>query len=305
MKILITGGAGFIASHIQDAYIAAGHEVAVMDNLVTGTRKNLHPKTKFFEMDITSPEVKTVFENFKPDIVNHHAAQIDVRKSVEDPTFDAKVNVLGVVNLLEASRRSKIRKFILASTGGAIYGEQDYFPADEKHPIHPLSSYGLNKWVGEESIKLFDRLYSLPFTVLRYANVYGPRQNPHGEAGVVAIFCKKLLKGEIALIHGDGGQTRDYVFVGDVVNANLKALEENVRGIYNIGTAIETNVNELFHILGKFADHEKVNHGPPKLGEQRRSVISSELAKKVLGWQPKVSLEEGLRKTYEWFKENT
>jgi UDP-glucose 4-epimerase len=257
MKILITGGAGFIASHIQDAYLAEGHEVAVVDNLVTGNRAHLNGKTKFFETDIVSPEIRKIFEEFRPEVVNHHAAQMDVRKSVADPSYDAKVNVLGMINLLEASRLCGVKKFVFASTGGAIYGEQDVFPAEEGHPLRPASPYGLTKMVGEEYLKLYERLYQLPYLVLRYANVYGPRQNPHGEAGMVPIFCQKLLKGEVPLINGDGGQTRDYVYVSDVVEANRKALQEGARGLYNIGTGVETDVNLLFDRLGNRAGRKE------------------------------------------------
>lgn len=304
MRILITGGAGFIASHVQDAYLALGHEVAVIDNLVSGNRRNLHPKTKFYEIDIIDPKVKKIFEEFKPEIVSHHAAQMDVRRSVADPTYDAQVNVLGMINLLEASRLNGVKKVIFSSTGGAIYGEQDYFPADEKHPLRPASPYGLTKMVGEEYLKLYERLYGLPFTVLRYGNIYGPRQNPHGEAGVVAIFCKKLLKGETPVINGDGGQTRDYVYVGDVVKANEKVLQQDVTGVYNIGTGIETDVNDLARVLGALSGKGKFDHGPAKQGEQRRSVISSQAIQQKLGWQPTVKIEEGLQKTWKWFEEN-
>ncbi len=303
MKILITGGAGFIASHIQDAYISLGHEVAVMDNLVTGNKKNLNPKAKFYELDITSPGVLEIFQTFKPDLVSHHAAQMDVRKSVSDPTYDAQVNVLGFINLLEAARKVGTKKFVFSSTGGAIYGEQEYFPADEKHPKNPASPYGLTKFVGEEYLKLYERLYGIQHTILRYANIYGPRQNPHGEAGVVAIFCQKLLKGESPIINGDGKQTRDYVFVEDVVRANVAVLDEKITGVFNVGTGIESDVNDLAKVLGKLSGKENFEHGPSKAGEQRRSVITAALAEKTFGWKPKVKLEEGLEKTFQWFKE--
>jgi UDP-glucose 4-epimerase len=304
MKIILTGGAGFIGSHIQDAYLAMGHEVLVIDNLITGNLRNLSRKSAFYQMDIASPEVKNIFESFKPDIVNHHAAQMDVRKSVADPVYDAQVNVIGMINLLEAARQVGVKKFIFASSGGAIYGEQDYFPADEAHPTRPASPYGLTKWVGEEYLKLYERLYSISHVVLRYANVYGPRQNPHGEAGVVAIFSKRLLKGQVPVINGDGTQTRDYVYVGDIIEANCMALRGEASGIYNIGTGIETDVNTLASILGKHAGSDRLEHGPPKSGEQKRSAISYQSAEKSLGWRPTVPLEEGLRKTFGWFREN-
>lgn len=305
MKILITGGAGFIASHVQDAYLAAGHEVAVVDNLVTGNKKNLNPKTKFYEVDITSPVIHEIFQSFKPDVVSHHAAQMDVRKSVLDPTYDAQVNVLGFINLLEAARRVGTQRFIFSSTGGAIYGEQEYFPADEKHPKNPASPYGLTKFVGEEYLKLYERLYGIHHVILRYANIYGPRQNPHGEAGVVAIFCQKLLSDGIPVINGDGKQTRDYVYVGDVVKANLAVLDGSLTGVYNIGTGVESDVNELAEILRNLAGKKTFEHGPAKAGEQNRSVITAALAEKTFGWKAEVKLQEGLEKTFEWFKLNT
>jgi UDP-glucose 4-epimerase len=304
MRIIITGGAGFIGSHVQDAYLAMGHEILVIDNLITGNRRYLNPKTRFCEMDIVDPGVRKVFEDFKPDLVNHHAAQMDVRKSVADPLYDSQVNVLGMVNLLEASRQAGAKKFIFSSTGGAIYGEQDYFPADEKHPTRPASPYGLSKLAGEEYLKLYERLYGIPYVILRYANVYGPRQNPHGEAGVVAIFCERLLKGETPIINGDGEQTRDYVFVGDVIEANCAALRSDLKGVYNIGTGVETSVNAIYAALAKLAGTDQVEHGPAKAGEQRRSVISPELAKQAFGWKPVVTVPEGLKKTFEWFREN-
>lgn len=304
MKILITGGAGFIASHIQDAYIAAGHEVAIVDNLVSGNKRNLNPQAKFYEEDINSPKIQEIFKSFKPDLVNHHAAQMDVRRSVSDPSYDAQVNVLGFINLLEAAKNNGVNKFIFASSGGAIYGEQNYFPADEKHPRKPASPYGLTKLVGEEYLALYERLYGIQYVALRYANIYGPRQNPHGEAGVVAIFCQKLLAGQVPIINGDGKQTRDYVFVSDVVKANVTALDPKIQGVYNIGTGLESDVNDLADILAKLAGKGQFEHGPAKTGEQRRSVIDASQAGKTLNWKPEVKLEEGLKQTFDWFKKS-
>lgn len=304
MKILITGGAGFIASHIQDAYIAAGHEVAVVDNLVSGNKRNLNSQAKFYEEDINSPKIQEIFKSFKPDLVNHHAAQMDVRRSVSDPSYDAQVNVLGFINLLEAAKNNGVSKFIFASSGGAIYGEQDYFPADEKHLRKPASPYGLTKLVGEEYLALYERLYGIQHVALRYANIYGPRQNPHGEAGVVAIFCQKLLAGQIPVINGDGKQTRDYVFVSDIVKANVTALNPQLTGIYNIGTGLESDVNDLADILAKLAGKGHFEHGPAKAGEQRRSVIDASQASKILNWKPEVKLDEGLKQTFDWFKKS-
>jgi UDP-glucose 4-epimerase len=229
LKILITGGAGFIGSHIQDAYLALGHQVAVLDNLSTGRRENLNPKAKFFECDVCSPDAAHALKSFRPDILNLHAAQMDVRKSVEDPKYDCEVNGLGMLNLLETARNIGVKKVIFASSGGAVYGEQEYFPADENHPTNPSSPYGITKLLGDKYLQFYQTTYQIPFVSLRYANVYGPRQNPHGEAGVVAIFTHKLLKGEIPTINGDGRQTRDYIFVEDVVKANV--LGRQVGGI--------------------------------------------------------------------------
>ena len=245
MKILITGGAGFIASNIADRYLELGHEVVIVDSLITGRRKNVPEAAKFYEIDICDEKIKNIFEMERPDIVNHHAAQMDVRKSVADPAYDAGVNILGTINLLQNCVKYKVKKFIFASTGGAIYGEQDYFPADEKHPNQPLSPYGITKLSCEKYLFFYNDTFGLNYTVLRYANVYGPRQNPHGEAGVVAIFSQRMLRKEQPVINGEGTQTRDYVFVGDVVKANELALTGGDQKIYNIGTGIETDVNEL------------------------------------------------------------
>jgi len=276
MKILITGGAGFIASHITDAYINAGHTVAIVDNLSTGFERNINPKAKFFKMDIRSEELQSVFAEFHPDVVNHHAAQMDVRKSVANPTFDAEINILGGINLLECCKEYEVKKFIFASTGGAIYGEQDYFPADEQHPQRPLSPYGIAKLTTEKYLFYYKEIFGLNYTALRYANVYGPRQSTMGEAGVVAIFASKMLKGEQPIINGDGMQTRDYTFVEGVVQANLLALNDKVPTEYNIGTGIETNVNELFHTIRKYCNsNAEEKHGEAKAGEQKRSVLST------------------------------
>ena len=306
MKILITGGAGFIGSNIADRYLELGHEVVIVDNLVTGRRENVPEKATFYEMDICDEGIKEVFDKERPDIVNHHAAQMDVRKSVEDPIYDATVNVLGGLNILQNCVRTGVKKFIFASTGGAIYGEQDYFPADENHPLRPLSPYGITKLTTEKYLYFYNQTHGLTYTVLRYANVYGPRQNPHGEAGVVAIFTQKILNGEQPIINGDGLQTRDYVFVGDVVKANELVLEKGDNRIYNIGTGVETNVNELFTKIVKYTGKTvPEKHGPAKPGEQKRSVISSELIFRELGWKPTMPLDEGIRLTVEYFKQHS
>ncbi|MGB9773880.1 MAG: NAD-dependent epimerase/dehydratase family protein [Bacteroidota bacterium] len=299
MKILVTGGAGFIGSHVVDAYIAAGHEVCVVDDLSTGSRKNLNLKARFYKLDIRrSEELQNVFAREKFDVVNHHAAQMNVRKSVEDPRFDASVNILGGLNILECCRLYGVKKVIFASTGGAIYGEQDYFPADEEHPMRPLSPYGVAKLAFEKYLFYYHQVHGLEYVSLRYANVYGPRQNPHGEAGVVAIFTRKMLAGEQPVINGDGTQTRDYVYVGDVVRANELALAYDRSAVFNVGTGIETDVNQLFRKLS-FLTNARVRevHGPAKAGEQLRSVLSWGKIHKELGWSPGITLDEGLRLT--------
>ena len=303
MKILITGGAGFIGSNIADRYLELGHEVVIVDNLVTGQRENVPPQATFYEMDIVDQALKQVFEKERPDVVSHQAAQMDVRKSVTNPIYDATVNVLGSLNVLQNCVTYKVQKFIFASTGGAIYGEQDYFPADEEHPLRPLSPYGITKLTTEKYLYFYQHTYGLTYTVLRYANVYGPRQNPHGEAGVVAIFTTRMLKGEQPVINGDGRQTRDYVFVGDVVRANELALIAGDNQIYNVGTGKETDVNTLFQLLRNIVGRDIPEvHGEAKPGEQRRSVLDYSRIQNQLGWEPKVTLEEGLRLTVDFFR---
>ena len=303
MKILVTGGAGFIASQIADAYINLGHEVHIIDNLVTGNTGNLNPKAKFHQIDIRDPKISEIFEKEKFDVVNHHAAQIDVRKSVSDPIYDTNVNIVGSVNLLQNAVNSGVKKIIFASSGGAIYGEQDYFPADEKHPEFPVSQYGVAKLSFEKYLHAYKFIYGISYVALRYANVYGPRQNPHGEAGVIAIFTEKMLNGTTPVINGEGKQTRDYVFVGDVVQANVKALDCNQSGAYNVGTGIESDVNTLFRVIASQIGNFEEKHGEAKQGEQMRSVISTKKIASVMGWKLTTNLEEGLAKTVAWFKE--
>ncbi len=304
MKILVTGGAGFIASHVADAFIAEGHAVVVLDSLITGRPELVNPKAKFVQLDIRDKAVADLFANEKFDVVNHHAAQMDVRKSVADPRYDADVNVLGTLNLLENCVKYGVGKFMFASTGGAIYGEQDYFPADEDHPQRPLSPYGITKLTTEKYLHFYKQVYGLNYFVTRYANVYGPRQNPHGEAGVVAIFCFKMLAGEQPVINGDGKQTRDYVFVEDVVRANLAGLTYPESEIVNVGTGIETDVNQLFRALrDEIAPGVAEKHGPAMAGEQMRSVIDHTKAMKLLGWQPTLEVVAGLKRTARWFRD--
>ena len=304
MKILVTGGAGFIGSHIVDAYVQEGHDVFVVDDLSSGTKKNVHPKARFHKLDIRNKSIDRLFKKVRFDVVNHHAAQMDVRRSVADPSFDASVNVLGGLNVFENARRYGVKRLIFASTGGAIYGEQDVFPADENHPLRPLSPYGITKLTTEKYLFYYKMVHGLDSVILRYANIYGPRQNPHGEACVVAIFADKMIAGKQPLINGDGKQTRDYTFVGDVAKANILALRYNGSEIFNIGTGKETDVITLFRRLKGILNPSCLEqHGPAKEGEQRRSVISYGKINKALGWSPMVSVDDGLTMTAHYFLE--
>jgi len=303
MKILVTGGAGFIGSHVVDGYVSAGHEVIVVDDLSSGKRENLHPEATFHQLDILDPATSEIIRRERPDVVNHHAAQMDVRRSVADPIFDARVNVLGTIGLLEAARSAGVGKFLLVSSGGAVYGEQETFPAPESHPTWPVSPYGVSKRSGELYAHFFSVEYGLPFVAFRYANVYGPRQDPHGEAGVVAIFSGKMLRDEPVTINGDGKQTRDYVYVGDVARMSRLALETDATGPVNVGTGVETDVNTLAECLRRVAgSRSELGHGPAKSGEQRRSVVDCARAKAEFGWRPEVTLDEGLARTVEYFR---
>jgi len=305
MNILVTGGAGFIGSHIVDAYIRNGHNVIIIDNMSTGVREFINPAAVFYEMDITDDRISEVFREHKIDIVNHHAAQIDLRKSVQSPMFDIDVNIKGSVNLLENAVKNGAKKFIFASTGGAIYGDPEYIPADESHPTRPSSPYGINKLCVEKYLYYYKHVYGLNYTILRYANVYGPRQNPHGECGVIAIFTEKILNGVEPLINGDGLQTRDYVYITDVVNANVLVLNSDESTVYNIGTSHETDVNYIFQKINYYAGTDFTErHGPAKLGEQRRSVLCYEKIGNELGWKPETDIETGLKMTIEYFKNN-
>lgn len=304
MKVLVTGGAGFIGSHIVDRFIDEGDEVVVVDNLSTGSESNLNPRARFYRIDIQNPDLEEVFQKERPDCVSHQAAQIDVRLSVADPILDARINVIGTINLLQNCVKYKVKKVLFASSGGAIYGEQEIFPAPEDHPLRPLSPYGITKLVAEHYLHYYKITYGLDYVSLRYANVYGPRQDPYGEAGVVAIFIQKMLNGGQPVINGDGEQTRDFVYVEDVARANSLALKSNTReNIFNIGTGIETSVNQIFYNLKEMINPAiKEVHGPQKTGEQRRSVIDPLRAKRVLGWEPGVRLSEGLKNTVRFFE---
>ena len=296
MKILVTGGAGFIGSHIVDSYVKLGHQVIVIDNLITGRLKNLNPKAKFYQIDITNrQEVARLFDTEKPEILNHHAAQMDVRKSVEDPIFDAQTNILGFLNLMEEGRKNGLKKVIFASTGGAIYGDANIIPTPEIYLTNPVSPYGISKLTTEHYLYYYNWLYKINFCVLRYSNVYGPRQNPHGEAGVIAIFIKKMLNNEQPIINGDGTQIRDFV--------NVSALNISQPIIVNIGTGIGTNLNVLFDELNQAA-HLRFNkiYGPGKLGEQKTSTLDATNASKILNWKPRYDLKQGLLETVNFFK---
>lgn len=301
--VLVTGGAGFIGSHLVDAYLAAGYRVAVIDNLSTGKRENLNSQAAFFNISLLDDDLATVFAKISPDIVNHHAAQASVRLSVDDPAFDANINIIGSLKLLEQVRLNRVKKFIFASTGGAVFGEQDYFPADEAHPRRPVSPYGAAKAAVEIYLNYYRAQYGLNYIALRYANVYGPRQDPFGEAGVVAIFSDKMVAGEQPVINGDGLQTRDFVYVGDVVVANLAAEGSDFIGEINIGTGIESSVLDLFGLTKEAAGADcEPEFAPAKPGEQRRSVLANGSAAERLGWRPSTGLKEGLIETVAFFR---
>jgi len=306
MKILITGGAGFIGSHLVDRLIKQNHKVVVVDNLSTGKKKNLNPKAKFYKIDIRSPKVSQIFERERPKIVFHFAAQIDLRKSIEDPIRDAKINILGSLNLLENCKRFGVKRFIFASTGGAIYGDAHIIPTPEDYPEFPLSPYGIEKLAIDKYLNYYHKVFGLPFISLRLANVYGPRQNSKGEAGVVAIFCDKMLEGKQPIINGNGKQTRDFVYVDDVVEASILAMKSKKSGIYNIGTGKETDINTIFRKLKKLtASNCKKVHGPAKPGEQKRSCLDYSKAKRELGWRPEYSVERGLEEVVRWFQKHS
>ncbi len=302
MKVLVTGGGGFIGSHIAEKLLSRGHEVAVIDNLSSGRRKNVPDGARFYEMDIRSG-CDGAFEEFAPQALSHQAAQMDVRRSVLEPDFDAEVNVIGTVRLLQNCVKHGVGKVVFASSGGVIYGEQESFPAAEDHPQYPVSPYGVSKLAGERYLHFYNAQYGLSYAALRYANVYGPRQDPHGEAGVVAIFCGNLVGGRTSIINGTGEQTRDYVYVEDVVRANVLALENDVpSGAYNVGTAIETSVNRLYEILLEVSGKELPPvHGPAKPGEQLRSSVDPTLVSRVMGWSPEMDLTNGLNETLHFF----
>ncbi len=313
LHVLVTGGVGFIGSHVVDAYVQRGHRVTVLDNLATGALANLNSRAKFFQVDIRSGTLDEIFREGGFDVVNHHAAHIDLRGSIAHPWHDAEVNILGTLNVLECACRYGVRSVVFASTGGAIYGEPAPYPTPESHPARPRSPYGVAKLAVEHYLHYYHAVHDLRSVVLRYANVYGPRQDPHGEAGVVAIFLGRLLRGDRPVILGDGQQTRDFVFVGDVAQANLLALDylressfDSGPLVVNIGTGQERSVNGLLQLLSTLQPRVLTPiYARPKPGEQRRSAVDASRAKQVLGWEPLVTLEEGLRETWDWFTERS
>jgi len=303
MKILVTGGAGFIGSHVVDLYLKSGHEVVVVDDLSTGKRANLNPYCRFYELDVRSPDLDEVFRVEQPEVVNHHAAQMDVRRSVEEPIFDADVNILGSINLMECARRHKTRHVIYVSTGGAVYGEPKYLPCDEDHPVDPVCQYGASKHTVEHYLYMYQVNYGLSYSVLRYPNVYGPRQDPKGEAGVVAIFVGQMVNDQAVTINGDGEQVRDFVYVGDCARASLIALDKaDQSGIFNLGSGVGTSVNQIFQTLSEIIGYTRQPmFGPAKLGETRRIWLSAEKIKREWGWTPSVGLRQGLDSTVAYF----
>jgi len=302
MKVLVTGGAGFIGSHIVDALIEQGHEVAIVDNLSTGFVENANPHARFYKMSVCEPNLADVFEQERPEVVIHQAAQMVIQRSVADPIFDTKENIIGSLNVILNCIRFGVRKIIYASSGGAVYGEPVNLPVKEDHPINPVSQYGVSKHTVEHYLYVYGAQYGLNYVVLRYSNVYGPRQNPGGEAGVVAIFARQMIRGETPIIFGKGDKTRDYTYVGDVVRANLIAME-NGNGIYNICTGVETTDQEMFDTLAKLLGYKGIpKYAPVRKGEIYRICLDFSKARQELGWQPKLILKEGLLQTIDYYR---
>jgi UDP-glucose 4-epimerase len=304
VKIAVTGGAGFIASQIVDAYVDAGHQVLIVDDLSSGLRENVNARAELVIDDIRSERAAKAIEAFGPEVINFHAAQIDVRRSVTEPRRDLDTNVGGLLNLLEAGRRAgTLARAVYAASGGSMYGDSSVIPTPETEPPAPVSPYGVSKFTCELYLSCWKALHGLHYVALRYANVYGPRQNAHGEAGVVAIFAERLAAGKPCTIYGDGGQTRDFVFSGDVVAANVAALSTAFCGGVNIATGVETEVNQVYALLAKHLGISRsAMHEPARLGEQRRSVLTNAKAGSVLGWAPAVDIDTGLKKTVEWYR---
>ncbi len=314
MRILITGGAGFIGSQIAAAYVRDGHEVAVLDNFRTGSKRNLPAGVALFVGDISqAADVEGAFQHFQPEVVSHYAAQLDVRHSLEDPAHDAATNVLGGLNVLLQAAKFNVRRFIFASSGGAIYGNTERLPADETTAVQPLSPYGLTKWTFESYLHIWRQVHGLTSVILRYANVYGPRQNADGEAGVIAIFSRRLLRGKSCMIYGDGHSTRDYVYVGDVVRANQLALTAGDGGTFNIGTGCQTTIRTVFDTVHGAVDRirgaeengpKEPVQAPARAGEVSHSALDNRRARETLGWTPQTAFGEGVTRTVEWFHQN-
>lgn len=305
MNILVTGGAGFIGSHIVDALIAQGHTVVIIDNLITGQTDLINPKAVFYQEDIRDGDkISEIIQKHNIEVISHQAAQLDVRKSVEDPQFDAQVNIIGTINLFEAARKYGVRKIVFASSGGAIYGDTDILPTPENHPTDPISPYGIAKLVMEKYAHYYQTIYGVEYVALRYSNVYGPRQNTKGEAGVIAIFASRMLENKEVFINGDGENTRDFVFVQDVVDANIAALTGDIVGAYNVGTSIQSTINQIFDII-----HITTNSGvekkhiEAKLGEQKYSCLSYDKLHQAIAWEPQTNLKTGLQQTVDWFRD--
>lgn len=303
MKVLVTGGAGFIASNIVDAYVERGHDVTVVDDLSSGRRENVNPKAKLIVADLRNPDTAASLRDGKFDLLNHHAAQIDVRVSVADPAADAELNIVAALRLFKSQIEAGVKKIVFASSGGAAYGEPQYAPQDENHPVAPLSPYGCAKLAIDQYLHYFRSIYGIPAVSLRYGNVYGPRQRKDGEAGVVAIFAGLLLAGERPRINGSGEQTRDYVFVDDVVRANMAVSELPLDGIFNVGTGVETSVNQLYALICDAVGVQMTpEHGPAKPGEQVRSVLSAAKLRAAAGLPEFTPMSEGVRRTVEWIR---
>lgn len=305
MKILVTGGAGFIGSNVCDEYRALGHEVFVIDNLSNSKDSYINDEVKFFKRDIYTDDLEYIFKENNFDVINHHAAQINLRDSIMNPVNDLRINIEGTLNLLQMAVKHNVKKFIFASSGGAIYGEQEYFPADENHNLKPISPYGISKATIESYLNFYHSFFGLDYVVLRYSNAFGDRQGNAGEGGVISVFIKNILNGIPSYINGDGTNTRDYVYVKDIVNANVKALEHNESGAFNISSGVETSLNDLSELIRQLvnADYKFINSASI-IGEQKRSYLDNSLAKKRLGWSPEYTLKQGLEQTIKWFKEN-
>ena len=303
VKVLVTGGAGFIGSWLVDRLVAEGHDAVVVDNLFSGDARQVHDKAAFYHLDIRDRQaLNGVLAIERPQIVSHHAGQVSVRRSVTDPAHDASVNVVGFLNVLEASLCHGVERIVFASSGGTVYGEQDTFPADEAHPLRPVSPYGVAKMACEHYLRCFHAMYVLPFVVLRYGNVYGPRQNPRGGSGMIALFVDRLLQGKPVHINGDGHQTRDFVYVDDVVEANMLAMHATDPEVFNVGTGVETAVNDVFDRLKRLVcSSVSPEHGPAEPGEQRRSVLNVDRIARQLDWQPRTALADGLARTVAYF----